>query len=45
MRLTAFMIAKRIVDTSVPISLLAEHPDVQFNYYRPAIKTVEPEMH
>jgi glucosamine-6-phosphate deaminase len=45
MRLTAFMIAKHIVDTSVPISLLAEHPNVQFNYYRPAIKTVEPEMH
>jgi len=45
MRLTAFMIAKHIVDTSVPISLLAEHPNVQFNYYRPAIKTVETEMH
>lgn len=45
MRLTAFMISKRIVDTSVPISLLADHPDVQFNYYRPAFKTVESEMH
>lgn len=45
MRLTAFMISKRIVDTSVPMSLLADHPDVQFNYYRPAIKTVETEMH
>jgi glucosamine-6-phosphate deaminase len=45
MRLTAFMIAKRIVDTSVPMSLLADHPNVQFNYYRPAIKAVETEMH
>jgi glucosamine-6-phosphate deaminase len=45
MRLTAFMIARHIVDTSVPITLLAEHPNVQFNYYRPAIKTVSTEMH
>jgi glucosamine-6-phosphate deaminase len=43
--LTALMIAKHIVDTSVPMSLLAEHPNVQFNYYRPAIKTIETEMH
>jgi glucosamine-6-phosphate deaminase len=45
MRLTAFMIAKHIVDTSVPMSLLADHPNVQFNYFRPAIKTVTTEMH
>jgi len=45
MRLTAFMISKKIIDTSVPMSLLADHPNVQFNYYRPAIKTVETEMH
>ncbi len=45
MRLTAFMISKRIVDTSVPMSLLAEHPNVVFNYYRPALKSVETEMH
>ncbi len=45
MRLTAFMIAKRIVDTSVPMSLLADHPNVQFNYYRAALKTVGAEMH
>ena len=45
MRLTAFMIAKRIVDMSVPISLLAEHPNVQFHFYRPAIKHVETDMH
>ena len=45
MRLTAFMISKRIVDTAVPMSLLADHPDVQFNYYRPALSAVEVEMH
>jgi len=45
MRLTAFMISKKIIDTSVPMSLLAEHPNVQFNYFRPAIKHVETEMH
>jgi glucosamine-6-phosphate deaminase len=44
-RLTALMISKRIVDTSVPMSLLAEHPDVQFNYYRPGIGTCDVEMH
>jgi len=45
MRLTALMISKRIVDTSVPMSLLADHPNVQFNYYRPAIKSIEAQMH
>ena len=45
MRLTALMIAKRIPDSSVPMSLLADHPNVQFNYYRPGLGTVESEMH
>ena len=44
-RLTALMIAKRIVDTSVPMSLLADHPNVQFNYFRGGIGTCEVEMH
>jgi len=44
-RLTAFMISKGIVDTSVPMSLLAEHPNVQFNYYRGGIGACETEMH
>ncbi|MEQ1906608.1 MAG: glucosamine-6-phosphate isomerase [Pirellulaceae bacterium] len=44
-RLTAFMISKRIVDTSVPMSLLAEHPNVQFNYFRHGFGTCDPEMH
>jgi glucosamine-6-phosphate deaminase len=45
MRLTALMIAKRLPDAAVPMSLLADHPNVQFNYYRPGIGTVEAEMH
>jgi len=44
-RLTAFMISKRIVDTSVPMSLLADHPNVQFNYFRGGLGTCEVEMH
>jgi len=44
-RLTAFMIAKGIVDTSVPMSLLADHPNVQFNYFRGGIGTCDVEMH
>lgn len=45
MRLTALMISKGISDSSVPMSLLADHPSVQFNYYRGAIGTCEIEMH
>jgi glucosamine-6-phosphate deaminase len=44
-RLTAFMISKRIVDSAVPMSLLADHPNVQFNYYRKGIGTCAVEMH
>ena len=45
MRLTTLMIGKRIADSAVPMSLLADHPNVQFNFYRPAIGTCEAEMH
>ena len=45
MRLTALMISKKIMDSAVPMSLLGGHPDVQFNYYRPAIGTCDVEMH
>ncbi|HEC43901.1 MAG TPA: glucosamine-6-phosphate isomerase [Bacteroides sp.] len=44
-RLTAFMISKKIMDSSVPMSLLAGHPDVQFNYFRGGIGECETEMH
>ena len=45
MRLSALMIAKGLPDSSVPMSLLADHPDVRFNYYRGGIGVVETEMH
>jgi len=45
MRLTTLMIGKKVADSSVPMSLLAGHPNVQFNFYRPAIGTCEAEMH
>ena len=45
MRLSAWMIARKIPDSAVPMSLLADHPNVHFHYYRPAIKTVGAEMH
>lgn len=45
MRLTAYMISKKIMDSAVPMSLLAEHPNVEFHYYRHALKSVEAEMH
>ncbi|MGB0580027.1 MAG: glucosamine-6-phosphate isomerase [Limisphaerales bacterium] len=44
-RLTAFMISKGIADSSVPMSLLADHPNVQFNYFRGGIGTCDVEMH
>lgn len=44
-RLTTLMIARRYVDSSVPMSLLADHPNVQFNFYRPGIGRCEIEMH
>jgi len=45
MRLTTLMIGKQIPDSSVPMSLLADHPNVQFNFYRGGIGTCEAEMH
>lgn len=45
MRLSALMISKRIPDSSVPMSLLADHQNVQFNYYRGGIGAVDVEMH
>ena len=45
MRLTAFMISKGLADSAVPMSLLANHPNVVFHYYRPAIGNCGIEMH
>ena len=45
MRLTTMMIAKGLPDSSVPMSLLADHPNVQFNFFRHGIGSCEAEMH
>ncbi len=45
MRLTALMIGKEIPDSAVPMSLLALHPNVQFNFLRSAIGSCDVEMH
>ena len=44
-RLTALMISKKIVDTSVPMSLLALHPSVRFSFLRNGIGSTSVEMH
>jgi glucosamine-6-phosphate deaminase len=44
-RLTCLMVSQKIADAAVPMSLLAHHPQVQFNYFRPGIGTCEVEMH
>lgn len=44
-RLTTYMISNRIPDTSVPMSVLADHPNVQFNFYGPGLGTCSVEMH
>jgi glucosamine-6-phosphate deaminase len=45
MRLTTYMISKRLPDAAVPMSLLADHPNVQFNFLRPGIGPCAVEMH
>jgi glucosamine-6-phosphate deaminase len=45
MRLTTLMISKHLPDSAVPMSLLADHPNVQFNFYRGGIGSCEAEMH
>ncbi|MBL9155089.1 MAG: glucosamine-6-phosphate isomerase [Verrucomicrobiales bacterium] len=44
-RLTALMISKGLADSAVPMSLLADHPNVQFNYFRGGLGSCEVEMH
>ena len=45
MRLTTLMIGKKLPDSACPMSLLALHPNVQFNFYYPAIGSCNVEMH
>jgi len=44
-RLTALMISKGITDASVPMSLLADHPNVCFSYLRSGLGKVDVELH
>lgn len=44
-RLTALMISQGLADSAVPMSLLADHPNVQFNYYCGGLGTCGVEMH
>lgn len=44
-RLTTYMISHKIPDTSVPMSVLADHPNVQFNFLRQGLGTCSVEMH
>ena len=44
-RLTTLIIGKKMPDSAVPMSLLALHPNVQFNFYRGGIGACEVEMH
>lgn len=44
-RLTALMISQRIADSSVPMSLLSDHPNVTFSYFRGGIGNATVEMH
>ncbi len=45
MRLSTFMISQKIADSAVPMSLLADHDDVVFNFYRGGFGVCEVEMH
>ncbi len=45
LRLSTLMISKKLPDSAVPMSLLAEHPNVQFNFYRGGIGSCDSEMH
>ncbi len=45
MRLTTFMISQKLADSVVPMSLLADHGDVVFNFYRPGFGVCSVEMH
>ena len=45
MRLTTYMISKKIADSSVPMSLLSGHPDVTFSFFRGGFGVCDVDMH
>ena len=44
-RLTTLMISKRVADSAVPMSLLADHDNVQFNFFRGGLGDCGVAMH
>ncbi len=44
-RLSTYMLANKIADSSVPMSLLSLHEDVTFNFYRGGFGICDVEMH
>jgi len=44
-RLTTYMISQCLADSAVPMSLLADHPNVQFNFYRRGVGVCAVQMH
>lgn len=45
MRLTTYMISKKMADSAVPMSLLSDHPNVQFSFFRDGFGVCDVEMH
>jgi glucosamine-6-phosphate deaminase len=45
MRLTTLMISKKIIDASVPMSLLGDHKNVRFSFLKDGIGICDVEMH
>ncbi|MBO5695652.1 MAG: glucosamine-6-phosphate isomerase, partial [Lentisphaeria bacterium] len=45
MRLTTYMLSKKIADSAVPMSLLSDHPDVTFSFFRGGFGVCDVEMH
>ena len=44
-RLSTYMISQKIADSAVPMSLLSQHDDVVFNFYRGGFGVCDVEMH
>jgi len=44
-RLSTYMISNKITDSAVPMSLLADHPSVIFNFYKGGFGVCDVEMH
>ena len=45
MRLTTYMISNKMADSTVPMSLLSDHPNVQFSFFRDGFGICDVEMH